>query len=212
MSKVFSNGNSLKHPEGSIVRPDYRPGNYLLPDDLKTGQGYIQQRLRRHNRMLHGAGVICGMKVTPANDPAHPWQVYVCPGYAIGPYGDEIILEQRELLDISEFLWMNFLAQSPPGFAYVGVRYAEELVESVPAPALECECDEPSYTASRIRDSHQLSVLWTNPEEKRPLYNICSGEAVACETCPKDPQLLLAWISLPASVGEAIVAANITNL
>jgi hypothetical protein len=211
MPKVSSN-NTTNYPAGTLERPDYQPGNYLLPDDLKTGQNYLQQRLRRHNRMLHGEGVICGMKVTPANDPSHPWGVYVCPGYAIGPYGDEIVLVQQELVDISEFLWMDFAATSPQKIAYVGVSYVEELVEPVPAETLVCECDEPTYTPSRIKDSHQLSVLWTNPREKHPLPSICSSEVVPCEKCPKDPYLLLAWISLPASVGDSIVAANIVNM
>jgi hypothetical protein len=210
MPKVSAN-NTANYPAGTLARPDYQPGNCLLPNDLHAGQNYLQQRLRRHNRMLHGAGVICGMKVTPANDSSHPWGVYVCPGYAIGPYGDEIILVQRELLDVSEFLWMDFTAAGQQ-IAHVGISYIEELVEPVPAETLVCQCDEPTYTPSRIKDSHQLSVLWTSPEEKRPLPSICSGDLVPCERCPKGPQLLLARISLPASVGDSIVAANIVNL
>lgn len=206
------NNCSYKFPEGALARPDYQPGNYLLPGDLQTGQQYLQQRLRRHNRLLHGAGVICGMSVTAANDPSHPWGVYVCPGYSIGPYGDEIEVISSELLDISDYLWMNFSAEGLPSVAYVGIGYAEQLVDPVAAPTPDCQCTETSYTPSRIRDSHRLSVLWADDAEQRFLYGICDRELVPCPPCPPSPYLLLAQINLPASVGSSIVSANILNL
>jgi len=211
MPKVFMNINSAQYLAGSLARPDYQPGNYLLPDDLTTGQNYLRQRLRRHNRMLHGAGVVCGMNIAPANDPTHPWGVYVCPGYAIGPYGDEIVLLKQELVDISQFLWTYFGTLSQPA-AYVGISYKEESVKPVLAPTMECQCDEPSYMPSRVRDSYEFSVLWGLPDVKRPTYDFCSGGSGPCEECPSDPNLLLALIQLPASAGDAIVAANIMNL
>jgi hypothetical protein len=203
---------SYKFPEGALARPDYQPGNYLLPDDLETGQQYLQQRMRRHNRLLHGAGVVCGMSVTAANDPAHPWGVYVCPGYAIGPYGDEIEMVSRELLDISDFLWMNFTAQGLPGVAFVAISYTEELIKPVAAPTLNCQCTKTSYIPSRIMDSHKLSVSWAGLDERPFPFSICNRELVRCAPCPPSPYLLIARISLPASVGSSIVAANIVNL
>ena len=206
------NNCSYKFPEGALARPDYQPGNYLLPDDLQTGQQYLQQRLRRHHRLLHGAGVICGMSVTAAGDPSHPWGVYVCPGYAIGPYGDEIEMVSRELLDIGDSLWMNFVSEGLPGVAFVGIGYSEELVNPVASPTPDCVCTETSYTPSRIKDSHKLSVLWADYYERRFPFSICSRELVPCAPCPPSPYLLLARINLPASVGSSIVAANIVNL
>jgi hypothetical protein len=206
------NNGSSKFPAGALARPDYRPGDFLLPDDLKTGQHYLQQLLRRHNRMLHGAGVVCGMSVAPANDPTHPWGVYVCPGYAISPYGDEIALIRRELLDISEFLWMYFATPGLPNRAYVGISYAEELVKPLPAASPACQCEQVSYTPSRAMDSYQLSVLWANSEEERFRFTICSDEVVPCQPCPASPYLVLAQVNLPASVGNSIVGADIMNL
>src|SRR5260370_31035668 len=68
-----------KFPAGALARPDYHPGEYLRSDDMRVEQHYLQQRLRRHDRRLHGWGVICGMRLIPANDPTHPWGVCVCP-------------------------------------------------------------------------------------------------------------------------------------
>lgn len=204
--------NSLKYPAGALARPDYQPGNYLFADDLQTGQSYLLQRLRRHNRMLHGSGVICGMTVVAANDPSHPWGVHVCPGYAISPSGDEIVLPSRELLDISESLWMNFTSAGLPGFAYVGIAYDEEFVKPVPEPAVACQCDETAYLPTRVQDSHQLSVSWITPEQVKSGFRMCDAEVAPCPPCPESPYLWLARIDLPASVGNAIVATDIINL
>jgi hypothetical protein len=205
------NNCSDKFPEGALARPDYQPGNYLLSADLQTGQQYLQQRQRRHKRLLHGAGVICGMSVTAANDPSHPWGVYVCPGYAIGPHGDEIEMVSQEMIDIREYLWMNFNAQGLPTVAFVGIGYIEELVNPIAAPSIACRCTQTSYTPTRIRDSHKLSVLWVDYEEQRFPFSMCDQELLPCAPCPPSPYLLLARINLPASAGGAIVAANIVN-
>lgn len=212
MPKGLPNSNLRQFPTGTLSRPDYQPGNYLLPDDLKAGQAYIQQRLRRHNRLLHGSGVVCGLNVAPANDPNYPWGIYVCPGYAIGPYGDELVAQQRELLVISDFLWMNFQSQGLPGIAYIGIRYVEEFVGNIPAPSLECSCDEPTYIPTRIRDSHLLSVLWTNPQAQKIPVDMCSTQPAPCPDCPASPYLLLAWVTLPPSVGTPITSTNIVNI
>jgi hypothetical protein len=212
MPKVSPNTSSPQYSAGTLLRPEYRPGNYLLADDLKTGQAYLQHRLLRHNRLLHGSGVVCGMNVSAANDPSYPWGIYVCPGYAIGPCGDELIIEQPELLVVSDFLWMNFQTQGLPGTAYIGIRYAEELVGTVPSPGLECDCDQPAYTPTRIRDSHKLAVLWTNPQQQRLPADICSTQPAPCPDIPESPYLLLAWLTLPASVGTSITSANIVNI
>lgn len=201
------------YPKGALPRPDYQAGDYLLADDLKAEQQYLQQRFRRHLRYLYGWGVVCGMRVVPANDPAHPWGVYVCPGYAIGPYGDEIHLPERALLDISDFLWRRSLLQNPPSQAYVGIRYAEDLIKPVPTPAAVCLCEETVYTPSRISDGYDLAALWTfSGEERRFSFNICGQNVPSCTLCPPSPYVLLARVRLPASEGDPIVAANISTV
>jgi hypothetical protein len=206
------NNNSVTFPPGALVRPEYGPGNYLLPTDLQTGQRYLQQRLRRHNRLLHGAGVACGLRVVPASDPSHPWGVYICPGYAIGPYGDEIEVRSRVLLDIEDYLWTYFVAPGLPPTAYAVIQYVELLDAPVAAPAPSCLCDETTYSPSRIRDSYQLVVLWSNPQQAAQPVDFCNQGTVACDACPGSPYLLLAQINLPASVGSAIVAGSIVSL
>jgi hypothetical protein len=79
------------------VRPLYFRGQLLTEKDLSDEQDYFREKLRRHNRLLHGWGVVCGLRVTPAEKGC---AVVVSPGYALDPCGDEILLEEETLLRI----------------------------------------------------------------------------------------------------------------
>src|SRR5262245_36447921 len=88
-------------PDRPLLEADER----LTADPLRGEQEHRRQRLRRHLRLLHGWGVVCGLRVVPAGDPDHPWAVVVCPGYAIGPHGDEILVERAVSVDVHESAW-----------------------------------------------------------------------------------------------------------
>ena len=50
----------------SVVElPRYYPRQLITPDDLTLEQDYFLARHRRHNRLLHGWGVVCGALVCP---------------------------------------------------------------------------------------------------------------------------------------------------
>ncbi len=90
------NGNGST---GALLRPTYFDRQQLQAADLNAGMGYVRERLRRHNRFLHGWGVVCGAQVNQANDDSI-WTVAVAPGYAVTPGGDELYLEQATVFDI----------------------------------------------------------------------------------------------------------------
>src|SRR3954454_7803180 len=76
-----------------------RRGNYftrrpLSAADLQRDQEYFRDRLRRHNRALHGRGVVSGLDVDAVQDNNGTVTVTVAPGYALGPQGDEIIVAE----------------------------------------------------------------------------------------------------------------------
>jgi hypothetical protein len=102
-------------------RPRYFPGQLITPDDLIQEQEYFRNKLKRHNRLLHGWGVVCGALVcllikeddagdkqaeqqrntdTASDKEYEPWKVVVRPGYILGPYGDEIYIECSRVVDI----------------------------------------------------------------------------------------------------------------
>ena len=46
-------------------RLTYFYGQMLHARDLQAEQSYFREKLKLHNRCLHGWGVVCGLEVTP---------------------------------------------------------------------------------------------------------------------------------------------------
>src|SRR5512143_1627087 len=61
----------------------------LSADDLSVEQSYFRERMRRHNRELHGYGVARGLRVSVD---ATGTSVTVTPGFAVDRQGDEVEL------------------------------------------------------------------------------------------------------------------------
>jgi hypothetical protein len=197
-----------------LKRPSYEAGHYLAASDLVAEQQYRQQRLRRHRRYLHGDGVVCGLQVVPAKDASRPWAILVCPGYALGPYGDEIDVASATAVDVRESLWMKpFVASTvgQPSFAYVGIRYREESITPVRAGGAVCGCDDSAAEPSRILDGYQISILWEAPEPFSEGPSLCGDELAACPPCPNSPYVMLARLTLPAGESDPIKSAHIDN-
>lgn len=199
---------------GSILglpRPAYEVGRPLSHADRASEQHYLLQKFRRHNRHLHGWGVVCGLMVVPAGDPRRPWALYVCPGYALGPYGDEILVPMRVTIDVHDYLWLL-----PPGIhprlAHVAIRYAEDLVRPTPAPPVGCGCNDTVYEPSCVRDGFQVDVLWELEQTPaRDGVDICAPRPVPCPECPPSPYVWLACVTLPASESHLLTGDRIDN-
>jgi hypothetical protein len=210
----MANGYSkqVRERAAGFARPRFEAGAYLTAAACSLEQQYRLQRGRRHNRHSHGWGVVCGLWVTPAEEAARPWAVSICPGYAIGPHGDEIELRERAAVDIAKFLWARpapTFTQAPPRRVFIAVRYVEtgDALRAVPGPA--CGCSEPEYAPSRIRDDFEAAALWEAPAAA-PARVIC-GEPQECPACPGSPWLGLALVTLPVSPGQPVTAAMIDN-
>src|SRR5207302_4499970 len=133
----------------SLERVRYFPRQLVTADDLTQEQEYFRNKLRRHNRLLHGWGVVCGARVKKG---AGDCEVVIEPGYLLSPYGDEIVLDRERTVDLcSEGLdgeavapcaevtdpWCsNVRVDRPEGQPlYLAVRYAECSTRPVRVPA-----------------------------------------------------------------------------
>jgi hypothetical protein len=97
-----------------LQRVNYFFGQVLGVDDFKTEQRYLRERLKRHNRLLHGAGIVSGLGVTVERGSAGG-RIAIAPGMALDPTGNEVCVEQS--VD---------LCLPPPGpDLVVLLRYAE---------------------------------------------------------------------------------------
>ena len=158
-------------------RPRYFAGQLLTDKELTSEQSYTLLKNRLHNRYLHGWGVVCGCTVEPITS-GSGWQVRVCPGYAVGPQGDEILVNDCIDVDLSTgaknapcaVRWpCPPVGETPPSrdgstIVYVAVRYAECYSRPVKVHPAGCGCDETGCEYSRVRDSFEIKVLTKLPQ------------------------------------------------
>jgi hypothetical protein len=167
--------------------PRYYPRQLITPDDLTLEQNYFRDRLRRHNRLLHGWGVVCGALVCPVPTPAGSdstdlfvsWQVQVQTGYALGPYGDEIILDCARTVDLRTSgvsgvtgdpcvdipdPWCSQVF-TPPATStlYIAVKYKQCMTRPVRVQPVGCGCSDSSCEYSRWHDGYEIGVLQDCP-------------------------------------------------
>jgi len=220
----------------SLERVRYFPRMLITPDDMTAEQQYLRNKLRRHNRLLHGWGVVCGCEVTPGEK---EFEVKITPGYILGPYGDEIIIWKELTYDIRTELVCGCTVESGNGMhqidpwcsdvkkptvsgqtCYVAVKYKEIETRPVRAHPVGCSCDQVHCESSRILDSFIVKALNTlpsshNPEDPSsvpPLSDpnqIISGQLESCVECPAEPWVVLADVTIGDN--NIIEVCNIDN-
>lgn len=160
-----------------MERLRYFPRQLLTADDMRAEQEYLREKARRHNRYLHGWGVVCGCAVEVVVEAKTP-QVRVCPGYAVGPQGDEIFIDRCIDVDLKtgaseqpcSVRWPCPPIGEVPAVrdgratVYIAVRYAECFSRPVKVHPAGCGCDESGCEYSRVRDSYEIKVLWQLPD------------------------------------------------
>src|SRR6266536_515018 len=169
----------------TLERVNWFPRQLVADVDLRTDRDYFLQKLRRHNRFLHGWGVVCGLDVTAAATDASPWLVEIGSGYALGPYGDDIYVAEPVLFDLAK---CGPDAVSDPcapdtvhgvggltGEVYIAIKYAECLARPVRALPSGCGCEEEDCEYSRIRDSFQISCLKDLPPQPGVAVSLCEA-------------------------------------
>ena len=172
-------------------RNRYFTGKYMAARDFSVEQEYFLSHHRMHNRVLHGWGVVCGLRVVPHPDEEcrKKW-VVVRAGIAIDCYGRELVLcedtpfklplpdldsNDVQPLDVEtdETEALQHTSQQPPGASdpqyevrrkfLLCLRYTEEKIERVPALYSEGACDPGQHEYNRVRETAELVVL--DPEE-----------------------------------------------
>jgi hypothetical protein len=162
----------------NFERPYYFAGHLLTDTDLLLEQQYVREQRRLHNRSVHGAGTVCGLRLTC--DPNSTGGILVGPGYAIDNCGNDLVVPARQPLDVIGVLSQKGLiltetAQDPcdPGNPksesnfkqcfYVTICYQEEqsdfatpLVTTSQTTSSECE-------PTRILETVSLDVVDTLP-------------------------------------------------
>ncbi len=199
----------------SLERVRFFPRQLLTPDDLMQEQEYFRAKSRRHNRMLHGWGIVCGCEVQASDD---DWTVCVTPGYLLGPQGDEIVIDDCVKVDLSlQDVDGNAFAGCADAVdpwcssvkgnlksgttVYLAAAYSECYSRPVRVQSAGCGCDDSACEYSRIRDSYVLRVLTSLPTSyddilKPPDIDDIFDCPRPCPPCVEEPWVILAAITI----------------
>ncbi|RPJ41091.1 MAG: hypothetical protein EHM21_13680, partial [Chloroflexi bacterium] len=195
---------------GALERPRYYPRQLITPDEMNLEVKYYRDMMRRHNRMLHGWGVVAGAAVCAVANRdktgTEPYMVKVTPGYILGPYGDEIIIPRERTFDLRTGSAVGSADESVPGMAdpyctpvtvqkiegtaYVSVRYKEIKTRQVRVQPAACGCDDSPCEYSRICDGYEFGT-----------HNCCASPTGAVTT-PEEllERMFLSYEDSPASL------------
>ena len=93
--------HATRCPDATLVRNRYFTGKLMSAADFEQEQSYNRTKHRRHNRLLHGVGIVRGLEVgvepgQPGEDPV----VVVSPGVAIDARGEELVVCERVTADV----------------------------------------------------------------------------------------------------------------
>ena len=102
-----------------LCRLRFFHGRVLTAEDFTGEQEYLLGKQRRHNRGLHGFGVVSGLKVTIRSG-----KVVIDTGLALDCEGNEIVVAMPQTL--------SPISIEEQMTAYVNIRHAEELSDPTP--------------------------------------------------------------------------------
>jgi hypothetical protein len=72
-----------------LKRNRFFSGKLLTAEDLELEQEYFREKLKRHNRYLHGFGIVFGLEVSKSVS-----AIVISPGLAIDCQGNEVLLAE----------------------------------------------------------------------------------------------------------------------
>lgn len=207
-------------------RPRYYSRQLVTPDDMTLEQDYFRAKMRRHNRFLHGWGVVCGARVVPSTQTnadgkvvPQPWMAIVKSGYILGPYGDEIYIETDQCVDVrvpcvpppagGNGCQEAQLTLPSNATQYVAVQYKEIQTNLIRVPLGGCGCDDSACEYSRFRDGYQICILdhCPNTADPKPI-NLGTGVPPDCPPCPAEPWVVLAAFTVDANGVVTIQECN----
>ena len=154
-------------------RVNYAFGMVLGVNDFRQEQTHFEWKQRLSNRLLHGMGTVCGLKLStrPLSNGSDV-EVYVTPGYGISPQGHWIWVEHEQCGRFNQWLQgapPNVASPplSPPDLqkVYVTLCYDQCLTDPVPVAGRACASDEDTRVPSRLLETFKLQFSWQAPKQ-----------------------------------------------
>ena len=181
-------------------RNNFYFGKLMTARDFTDEQGYFNGKRWMLNRFGLGWGVLCGLKVHPHRE--HKNKVIVEPGFAIDPFGHEIMVCREETVDLT-----SAHDDCPPDKAadsmadketknshlyYVYIKYEECGVNPSPIPLDSCDGYKEECAYNRIREGYRLLVSRKKPHLHHDHHSDCfwrlQDPSQHDSDCPERPE------------------------
>lgn len=131
-----------------LQRVRYFTGQLLTAEDFQAEQDYLLQKQRRHNRMLHGAGIVDGLSVSADGSSA----ITISPGMALDCQGNEIVAGSPVQLALQGgSQW------------YITARYVERLSDPVPISGNSTDLSAASVEYRRVEEGSEIELTGDDP-------------------------------------------------
>ena len=135
----------------SYDRNNYYYGKLLTSRDFSMEQGYMNDKRRLGNLMLHGSGIVSGLKAVAADETALILQA----GFAIDGGGREIVVPETEVVKLATIEGVSNLHSD---IAYLGISYQEKADEKVYAVMRE-EGQENESAYNHVKEGYKLFLV-----------------------------------------------------
>ena len=138
-----------QQPIDGLARVNFFSGQLLSADDFQAEQDYFRARLRRHNRLLLGVGIVRGLEVSldPSSSDDGP-VVSVGAGYALAPDGEELSVPAARVCRL----------YAPASSGFVTLQYVQRISEPI------VPTEEHGGQASRIQEGVLIGFAESLPE------------------------------------------------
>ena len=154
-----------------IKRTNYFHGMLMTERDFREEQIYHIERRKLLNRMLHGWGVVCGLKVKTTNPPSP--NILVEGGLALDCFGNEILVCEEQTVDLTVKPCATtaaydpcaqYVPESQDQALYVVIKYDERGTKPEPVYASGGSCEEKTCNFSRTQEGFCIEV-WDHPPD-----------------------------------------------
>jgi len=141
----------------ALKRLRYFTGQVLTVEGLELEQQYLREKLKRHNRTLHGFGIVSGLRVTVKRG-----AIAVGPGLALDCEGNELLVSIAQSLLVPA-------AIERLSSAFVSLRYVEEETEFASAATITESVALEIAHENYNRGHRHLRARWLACEQAHPL-------------------------------------------
>jgi hypothetical protein len=177
-------------------RLNYFYGQLLGAQQLRTEQSYFREKMRLHNRCLHGWGAVCGLGVVQDATSVDPCggaapakgqpgvRLRIDPGLGLDPGGNELVVRHPIFVDVWSALsaadQRRVTAANPPIPIWVSLCYVEIPLDPA-RPVMPDACSASGGAVpGKLRDAVCVTVTADEPKDDQLCASCCTPPSATC--------------------------------